>query len=140
MAANVGYVDPESRVRRCSRRSLYVGVPPAAQLSCECGHLVVAAPLACGSVQTGVDQTKSRVNPTTETKNCAQFLRQMPEPRYKLHKSLIGARNSHNMPEKAFYLGNVGLEGEPNHAKHTDRLGRILDVDRRLRRGCRADV
>jgi hypothetical protein len=41
-----------------------------------------------GSAKTGADQTKIWVNPTTEPKVCAQFKRQMPEPRYNLHKRL----------------------------------------------------
>ena len=61
------------------------------------------------SVQMGFDQTHSWVNPSTETKNCAQIKRQMPEPRYSLHGRLDWAPKQPNMQEKAFYLGNVGF-------------------------------
>ncbi len=93
-----------------------------------------------GFVQTGVDQTKSRVNSTTETKNCVQFPRQMPEARYNLRKRLDWGSKQPQHAGEAFCLGNVGLGGEPNHATNTDHPGRLLDVDRRLRRGCSADV
>ena len=40
------------------------------------------------SVQTSVDQTKIRINPAAETRNHAQFARQMPEPRHSVPKRL----------------------------------------------------
>ena len=60
------------------------------------------------SVRTGVDQTKIRVEPATETKNRAQFSRQTHKPRHNPLRGLDGAQNGRNMEEKVFHLGNVG--------------------------------
>ena len=38
------------------------------------------------SVQTGADQARSGVKPTSDTKICAQFKRPMPDPRRHLQK------------------------------------------------------
>ena len=93
------------------------------------------------SVQTGVDQTKNWVNLNTETKKIVLNSRdRCPTHVTTCTRGLIGAQNSPNMKEKKFSLENVGLEGEPNQAMHTDLLARILNVDRWLRRGCRPDV
>ncbi len=58
-----------------------------------------------GSVKTGVDQTKSRVKPTSKTKNCAQFKRQVPEPRYSLHKRLDWEPKQPQLVGKGISLG-----------------------------------
>ena len=52
-----------------------------------------------GSVQTGADQTRSRVNPIPETKTCAEFTKKTPELRYICTRGLIGARHDLNVPE-----------------------------------------
>ena len=60
------------------------------------------------SVQTSVDQTKSRVDPTTESKNVLNSRDRYPNHGTTCTRDLIGAENSNNMQKKAFHLGNVG--------------------------------
>ena len=59
-------------------------------------------------VWANVGQHENRDKPATETKNPAQFTRQHYNNRKTRTDGLIGAQNSHNMQQKAFYLGNVG--------------------------------
>ena len=60
------------------------------------------------SVQRGVDHNKTQINLAVETRNRAQFLRQIPKQLRKSYKRLDLGANIDNMQERAFYLGNVG--------------------------------
>jgi hypothetical protein len=59
------------------------------------------------SVQTSVDRTKNRVDPTTESKNVLNSCDRCPDIGTACPRGLIGAQNGVNMRGKAFYLGNV---------------------------------
>jgi hypothetical protein len=62
-----------------------------------------------GSVQTGVDQPKSRVKPASETKFVLNSSDRCPIHGTICKNGLIAAQSNYKLQDKAFYLGNVGL-------------------------------
>lgn len=62
------------------------------------------------SDQTGVEQTKNRINPASGTRSHPQVMWQVPLLGTAGPTGLIWAQNSDKVQRKAFYLGNVGLE------------------------------
>ena len=62
------------------------------------------------SVQTGADQARSGVKPTSDTKICAQFKRPMPDPRRHLQKCFDWDPEQLKTAREGILLGECRLQ------------------------------